>query len=138
MTPELARARFAAARVAHLATADQRGIPHLVPITFALDGDEIVTAIDAKPKRRAGGPLRRLENIRANPAVSVLVDEYDEDWNRLWWARADGEASIVADGPRFDRALEVLRARYPQYGTTPLAGPVILIRVARWSGWLAA
>lgn len=132
MTPDEARQRFAGARVAHLATADADGVPHLVPITFAVAGDVIVTAIDAKPKR--GTPLRRIANITVNPRVSVLVDRYDEDWDRLWWVRADGVARIVEDGDSVAR----LRERYPQYRTVRIIGPVIMIEVVRWSGWTAS
>lgn len=136
MTPDEARARFEEARVAHLATVGADGAPHLVPITFALDGDVIYTAVDAKPKR--GTPLRRFENAAANPRVSILVDAYEPDWTRLWWARADGSASVVADGDRLERAFQLLRARYPQYARVALTGPAMVIAVDRWSGWSSA
>ena len=136
MTPDEARARFAESSVARLATVGAAGAPHIVPITFAFDGDEIFTAVDAKPKR--GTPLRRVENVAANPRVSVLVDRYDPDWRRLWWARADGSARIATDGVELERALSALRARYPQYATVALIGPAIVIAVDRWSGWSAA
>lgn len=133
MTPYEARGRFVEAQVARLATASLDGRPHIVPITFAVDGDTIVTAIDAKPKR--GGALRRLTSIGVNPRVSVLVDHYDADWTRLWWARADGVASVIHDGPELEHALALLRARYTQYAEVALDGPAILVRVDRWSGW---
>ena len=136
MTPDEARARFEEARVAHLATVGADGAPHLVPITFALDGDVIYTAVDAKPKR--GTPLRRFENAAANPRVSILVDAYEPDWTRLWWARADGSASVEADGDRLERAFQLLRARYPQYARVALTGPAMVIAVDRWSGWSSA
>jgi PPOX class probable F420-dependent enzyme len=136
VTPAEARGRFEAAAVARLATVGADGAPHLVPITFALDGDAIVTAVDGKPKR--GTPLRRFENVAANPLVSVLVDAYDADWSRLWWARADGHASVVNDGAELEAALAALRARYPQYATVELTGPAMVIEVARWSGWSAS
>ena len=136
MTPDEARSRFAGAKVARLATVDAGGAPHLVPVTFALDGDRIVTAVDAKPKRRA--PLRRLTNIRANPRVSLLADEYDDDWGRLWWARADGVARIVDEAPELPRVLDLLRARYAQYATVELIGPAVVVEVERWLGWSAA
>ena len=135
MTADEARARFEAARVARLATVAADHRPHVVPVTFALDGDRVVTAVDAKPKRR--GSLRRLDNIRANPTVALLVDRYDEDWDRLWWARADGHARIVEDGPELDAARDLLSRRYEQYRAVPLDGPVILVDVDRWSGWSA-
>ena len=136
MTPDEARGRFAEASVAYLATVGADGAPHIVPITFALDRDVIYTAVDAKPKR--GTPLRRFENVTGNPRVSVLVDRYDDDWTRLWWARADGRASIVTDGDELDRALSALRERYPQYARVALTGPGMAIAVDRWSGWSSA
>jgi PPOX class probable F420-dependent enzyme len=120
---------MAEARVAHLATADATGRPHVVPITFALDGDRLVTAVDHKPKTTTN--LKRLRNITANPSVSVLADQYDDDWGRLWWVRADGHAAIVADS----NDLGPLIAKYPQYETAVPAGPVIVVIVDSWSGW---
>jgi PPOX class probable F420-dependent enzyme len=106
-----------------------------VPVTFAFDGDAIVTAVDGKPKR--GTPLRRFRNVAANSRVSLLVDAYGADWTRLWWARADGRASVLADGAELERALAALRGRYPQYATVALTGPAMSIEVDRWSGWSA-
>jgi PPOX class probable F420-dependent enzyme len=133
LTPEEARARFEEIPVAHLATVGADGAPHLVPITFATSGETIYTAADAKPK--GGSPLRRFRNVAANPRVSVLVDRYDPDWSRLWWARADGRARVVTDGDDLERALSALRARYPQYAKVALTGPAIVIAVERWGGW---
>jgi PPOX class probable F420-dependent enzyme len=134
------RARFVETPVARLATADASGRPHLVPIVFALVGDDLYSAIDRKPKEHigVGGRLRRLDNIRANPAVSVLVDHYAEDWRQLWWARADGTARIVEAGEaEADRAIAALSDRYPQYRDAVPPGPVIVVTVGRWSGWVA-
>ena len=122
------------ARVAHLATADSAGRPHVVPITFAVDGDTIYFAVDAKPKRTTD--LKRLRNIAANPAVSVLVDRYDDDdWKRLWWVRVDGTAHILGDDAASGRAIGLLVSRYPQYRRARPAGPVVAIKVDRISGW---
>jgi PPOX class probable F420-dependent enzyme len=135
MTPEEARARFTAARVARLATADAAGVPHLVPVVFAVDGDLVYSAVDAKPKRTTA--LRRLANVRVNPHVALLVDQYDDaDWAALWWVRADGEGHVVEAGePEARHAVRLLVARYTQYRGTPPAGPVLVVRVTRWSGW---
>ena len=119
--------------MARLATVGPDGAPHVVPITFALDGDTLVTAVDAKPKRTSR--LTRLTNLEANPRASALVDHYDDDWELLWWARADGVARIAANGPDFDRVVDLLRTRYPQYARVAIAGPALLIRVHRWTGW---
>jgi len=135
MTPAEARARVVNARVGYLATADAAGVPHIVPITFVADADRIITAVDGKSKR--GTRLRRLDNIAANPAVSLLVEFYDEDWSRLWWARADGIAAVLTNGEARAGVVDLLRARYPQYSTVSIDGPVIVIEVRRWSGWTA-
>ncbi len=155
-----ARRRFAGVRVARLATASPDGCPHIVPFTFALGPvqaspvqaspvqaspvqaspaqaalDCIYSAVDAKPK--ASTDLRRLRNIRANPRVAVLTDHYEDDWGRLWWVRADGQAAILDDPVAMAPALALLAARYPQYRDQPPGGPVISIRVTGWSGWAA-
>jgi PPOX class probable F420-dependent enzyme len=137
MTPEQARRRVAQAEVARLATADASGRPHIVPMVFALAGDTIYSAVDAKPKRSTS--LRRLANIAANPRAAVLVDHYDSDWNALWWVRADGSGRVLQAGESEARdAIERLVARYPQYRARPPHGPVLAIDVARWSSWSAA
>jgi PPOX class probable F420-dependent enzyme len=135
VSPAEARARFAVARVARLATADAAGRPHLVPIAFAVAGDTIYSAVDAKPKRTRA--LRRLANVRENPAVSLLVDHWDDhDWAALWWARADGRGRVLdPEDPEARRAAELLRERYPAQRD---AGEVLAVEVERWSGWAAA
>ena len=137
MEPAEARRRFATVRVARLATVSGDGRPHVVPITFALDGDLIVTAVDHKPKRTSA--LKRLANIAENPRVAVLVDEYSDDWDRLWWARADGSASVVDPSADVrERLGRLLAERYEQYRERPPAGPAIVVAVERWSGWKAS
>lgn len=133
MDGDWAREQFRAARVARLATADEHGRPHLVPIVFAVAGAAIYSAVDAKPKTSTA--LRRLANIAANPQASLLVDRYDDDWTQLWWARADGTARVLLDGTQ---AVELLAQRYPQYHAEPPPGPVVVIDVWRWSGWSAS
>ncbi|MDT0346997.1 TIGR03668 family PPOX class F420-dependent oxidoreductase [Streptomyces litchfieldiae] len=127
-----ARARFAAARVLRLATADADGMPHVVPATFAVADGTVVIAVDDKPKRHQD--LRRLRNVEANPRVSALVDEYNEDWTRLWWVRADGTARVLTDEARAE-PVDRLARKYPRYRATRPAGPVIEITVTRWTGW---
>jgi PPOX class probable F420-dependent enzyme len=131
MTPAEARERFAAARVARLATLGPSG-PRLVPVCFAVAGDVVWTAVDAKPK--ATRSLARLRDIARDPRVTLLADHYDDaDWSRLWWARAEGVAAVL-DEP----APPALVERYAQYRDAPPAGPVIRVDVRRWSGWAAA
>jgi PPOX class probable F420-dependent enzyme len=145
-----ARDRIASARVARLASVDAEQRPHLVPIVFVVIAEVVYSAVDAKPK--STHKLRRLDNIAHNPAVSLLVDHYCDEWEELWWARADGSARILdIASPEARTAMAGLRDRYPQYrtdqngsdqngsggyGTEPLPGPVLAIDVARWSGWV--
>jgi PPOX class probable F420-dependent enzyme len=133
MSPEEARERFASARCARLATVDAHGKPHIVPLVFALDGDTIYSSVDPKPKKTTD--LKRLRNVAANPRVSLLADHYvDDDWDVLWWARADGLGRVLEES---ERARELLRARYDQYASAPPDGPVLAVAVQRWSGWTA-
>ncbi len=133
MSPEEARRRFAAAKVARLATADAKGQPHVVPIVYALEDDRVYSAVDAKPKRTT--ELRRLANVRENPAVALLADHYEDDWDALWWVRADGSGRVLDPGcAEARRAVALLSARYPQQRG---AGAVLAVDVARWSGWSA-
>jgi PPOX class probable F420-dependent enzyme len=118
--------------VARLATVSASGMPHLVPVTFALRGDTLAIAVDHKPKRTTD--LKRLRNIEANPRVSLLVDHYDDDWDRLWWVRADGTARVA---PNDEERVGWLVAKYPQYAETAPAGPVILVEVTTWRSWSA-
>jgi len=120
------------ARVARLATLDEQGHPHLVPICFAVDGATLYTAVDEKPKRTRA--LKRLSNIAANPSVEVLVDHWDEDWSKLWWVRLRGTARVIDDA---DRAHALLAAKYPQYREQPPGGPVIAIEIEETSEWRA-
>jgi PPOX class probable F420-dependent enzyme len=144
LTADEARRRFTAARVARLATVDADGRPHLVPVVFAEQStDGIVTAVDHKPKTTIR--LKRLRNIAGRPSVCLLADLYDEDWDRLWWVRADGEARVIApdapdapDRAAYTAALVLLRDKYPQYRDHPPAGPVIAVTVLHWTGWRSA
>jgi PPOX class probable F420-dependent enzyme len=129
-----ARSLLGSARVARLATADESGRPHLVPVTFAADGDRVYIAIDHKPKTTTTG-LKRLRNIERNPNVSVLADHYAEDWTALWWVRVDGRATILTTPDACQSPLDLLAAKYPQYRERRPGGPVIAIVADRWTGW---
>jgi len=130
------RAHLAAARVGRLATVRPDGRPHVVVCCYAAEGDRVWTAIDAKPK--SGASLQRVENIRANPQASLLVDHYEEDWDRLWWVRVDGSAAVLEDGNEEERAMAVLSTKYEQYATAPPPGPVIALAIERITGWSAS
>lgn len=141
MTSEHLLELFSSVRVAYLATIDAQIRPHLVPIVFTVqstsDQHVIYTAVDSKPKRTAN--LRRIANVRANSHVCVLADHYSDDWNSLWWVRADGSARVLdATGdPEAISALEALARRYPQYQRQPPLGPVMAIDVHHLIGWQA-
>ena len=128
-------ARLTAARVARLATIDPGGRPHLVPIVFAVEGDTLYSAVDRKPKRSR--TLRRIENARERPDVTILVDHYDDDWSRLWWIRLRGRARVLDDGAERERALALLADKYPQYRDEPPDGPVLAVDITEVRDWAA-
>jgi PPOX class probable F420-dependent enzyme len=129
------RARVTSSPIGRLATVDPDGRPHLVPIVFALAGDTLYSAVDAKPKRSR--MLRRIENARRDPNVAVLVDHYDDDWARLWWVRLRGRARVLDGGVEAQRALALLAEKYPQYRDAPPGVPVLAIDVDEWRSWSA-
>ncbi|HSE81938.1 MAG TPA: TIGR03668 family PPOX class F420-dependent oxidoreductase [Gaiellaceae bacterium] len=129
------RSRVTAAPVARLATVDPDGRPHLVPIAFALVGGTLYSAVDAKPKRSR--VLRRIENARERPDVTVLVDHYEGDWTRLWWVRLRGRARVLDGGDEAAQALAALIAKYEQYRESPPGLPVLAVDVEDWRAWAA-
>ena len=123
-------------RVGHLATADNRAVPHVAPVCFAILQDTLYITIDEKPKRVAGPALKRVRNIERNPMVAVVVDRYDEDWTRLGWVMLHGRAEILRAGTEHDRAQELLRNRYRQLAAMQIAElPVIAVRLQRVTSW---
>lgn len=128
---------LAGCRVAHLATADGGGEPHVLPVCFALGEAEIFIAVDRKPKREPPRRLKRLRNIAANPQVALVADRYDDDdWSRLGWVMLRGRADILERGAERDRAQDLLIARYRQYRDMDLVPlPVIALRIARVTSW---
>jgi PPOX class probable F420-dependent enzyme len=130
------RRKVAEARVGRLATVRADGAPHVVPCCFVLHGDTVLTAVDGKPKSTRA--LRRLDNVRAEPRATLLVDCYDDDWTALWWVRVDAVARIVdgdTDASVFTNAIELLQDKYEQYRREPPAGPVVALEITRWLAW---
>jgi PPOX class probable F420-dependent enzyme len=123
------------ARVGRLATVSEQGLPHLVPVCFALHDDVVYSAVDHKPKRTTR--LRRTANIEATGSACLLVDAYDEDWSVLWWVRLDGRGRVVADRAETERAIGALVDKYPQYREQPPGGPILALDITRWTGWSA-
>ena len=121
--------------MARLATIDPDGRPHLVPIVFVLDGDTLYSAVDRKPKRSR--TLRRIENARERPDVTILVDHYDDDWSRLWWIRLRGRARVLDEGEEREHALALLQEKYPQYSDEPPDGPVLAVDITEVRDWAA-
>lgn len=129
-----ARERAAGERVARLATIDPDGRPNLVPFCPALDVDTIYFQVDRKPKTTTS--LRRVENILARPdMVTVVFDHYDEDWTRVWWARARGTGRVLTEGREYEHADRLLRMKFPQYREDPPSPAIVAITVTQWRGW---
>ncbi len=130
-----AESTFVQARpVAHLATADPAGRPHVVPVCFAYLDGRFYIAIDEKPKRSLR--LKRLRNIEENPRVALVFDRYDDDWSRLGWVLVQGSSAILEAGAEHERAVAALRERYPQYRAMALEGrPMIRVAAEKVSNW---
>jgi PPOX class probable F420-dependent enzyme len=116
-----------------LATVDARGRPHIVVTTFALSGTNVFLVVDEKPKTTRD--LKRIRNIRANPAVALLADHYEDDWTKLWWVRADGRARVVEEPEVAAEAIDLLAERYLQYRASRPRGPVVAVTIDAWTGW---
>ena len=135
MVSDSERRFLARQRVAHLATADKRAVPHVVPVCFAIREHTLYITVDEKPKRSTT-TLKRLRNIAENPAVAVVADHYDEDWTRLGWVMLHGRAEILTGGAEHADAQVLLCERYPQLRAMQIAGyPVIAVRIERTSSW---
>jgi PPOX class probable F420-dependent enzyme len=135
MLSEYEQSFLASRRVGHLATADARANPHLVPVCFAVAEASLYITIDQKPK---GDPraLKRLRNIIENPVAAFVVDRWDEDWTRLGWVMLRGPAAVLTEGAEHDQAQALLRSRYAQYREMQIADlPVIAIRIERVTSW---
>ena len=125
-----------AARTAHLATADEDGQPHVIPICFAFDGRSIYSVLDRKPKNVPAAQLRRVRNILANPKVSLVVDHYEEEWSHLRYVLVFGHAELLTEGDELARAMDLLREKYTQYRDMDLVGsPAIKIVPERFVPW---
>ena len=124
------------ARSGHLATADAKGQPHVIPVCFVFDGKAIFSVLDAKPKTTSLHKLRRVRNIMANPQVSLVVDHYEEDWSRLRYVLVLGVAGLLQEGDEWAQAIGKLRDKYPQYQAMDLdESPVIKITPTRFIPW---
>lgn len=128
-----ALARLSRAKLGHLATIRPEPEPHVVPVTFAVVGNHLVTAVDHKPKTTTS--LQRLVNVQAHPRASLLVDHYSENWDQLWWVRVDGAASVHTDGSDWEQAREALADKYPQYNDRPPDGPAIRLEIETVISW---
>jgi len=125
-----------AARVAHLATADAKGQPHVIPICFVFDGKEFFSPIDEKPKRTAPMKLKRLRNIAENPNVSLVIDRYNEDWSKLAYVLITGIAKVLFRGKKHERTVTLLQAKYSQYRRMAIdKRPMIVITPTRFRCW---
>jgi PPOX class probable F420-dependent enzyme len=133
MQDAMMRRQVGESRVGRLATVTAEGHPHVVPCCYALVGDVAYSAVDQKPKSTLA--LRRLDNIRANPHASLVVDQYADDWSQLWWVRVDATARVLESGTEYEHALDTLAAKYEQYRETRPPGAVIALDITKWTAW---
>jgi PPOX class probable F420-dependent enzyme len=129
--PPWARALLERERAGHLGLIDDDGHPRVLPVTFALTGGVLASAVDEKPKRAPGAELARVRWLRRLPAAALTVDYYDDDWSRLAWVELRGPVSVEPLGP----ALEALIAKYPQYSQARPQGPLLRLAPERFASW---
>jgi len=127
--PEKVRSKLESTRVARLATVSPKGAPHLVPVCFVFDGTVFYSGIDRKPKRKGARQLARLTNIETTPEVALLIDEYDDDWERLWYVLVRGTAALVTEVTEHNLAVTRLKAKYPQYAAGMLDEDALVLRI---------
>jgi len=133
MDESVMRRKVAEARVARVGTLDESGSVHLVPLVYVVDGDIWYSPSDAGPR-----PVKRLRNVLADPRASILIDDYDEVWSRVWWVRLRGRGRMIESGAEGEHARRLLAAKYPQFGdasAASLAGPVMAVDIQAWTGW---
>ncbi len=139
MTPAIAasvRSFIIAHRVARLATADEHGAPHVIPICYSFRDPHFYSAIDRKPKRAPGLMLKRVRNIRANPQVALVIDDYSEQWSELAYVMLQGHATLLDGGHEQREAESLLREKYAQYHELLDPGsPVLKITVEKIVSW---
>ena len=124
------------ARVAHLATADKNGCPHVIPICFVFDGNYFYSPIDEKPKRIAPQRLKHVKNIQENAQVALVMDHYEEDWGKLAYVLVMGQARVLLRGAEHRKGVRLLRGKYPQYRTMKIDRlPLIVIQPTRMRSW---
>ena len=122
--------------IGHLATADQNAHPHLIPICYSSDGVSIVSALDQKPKSTGIRNLKRVKNIISNPQVALLIDHYDDDWQKLWYVLISGTATLLEKGEFQKKAIGLLVDKYPQYQDMCISkSPVIRITPTKITSW---
>jgi PPOX class probable F420-dependent enzyme len=134
--PPFASSLIRSARIAHLATADVNGSPHVIPICFVFDGKYFYSPIDEKPKRTAPQKLKRLRNIAENPRATLVIDRYDEDWSKLGYVLVFGKARILSSGAKHGKAVQLLRQKYKQYRRMAIdRRPIICLTSAHVRCW---
>lgn len=138
MTGSAVETRLRMTRVARLSTRDTEGWPHAVPVCFVYHREVFYTPLDGKPKRTSVQKLARVRNIEANPQVALLLDQYDEDWDKLWYILVRGRASILTGGAEQNEVIAQLRNKYVQYASLrflPADAPVIRIDPVKIISW---
>ncbi|MGZ6651047.1 MAG: pyridoxamine 5'-phosphate oxidase family protein [Solirubrobacteraceae bacterium] len=134
--PRWACSLLASSRVGRLGLLDDDGAPRVLPVTYAITGESLVTAVDQKPKRRSGQELARVRWLRARPTAALTVDHYDDDWSALAWVQALGTVRVL-DAAGAPEAMAALAERYEPYRSDPPAGPLLVLEPERLLWWHA-
>jgi PPOX class probable F420-dependent enzyme len=126
--PDAVRSFVAQAPVCRLATASPSGDPHVVPVCPVFDGNQTLY-VDV------GLRSRNARNVIANPAVQVVLDEYNDDWSLLRGVLLSCRAER-ADGDERDHAWSMIREKFPQYKRIKWEPRLTLaLRIVSWTSW---
>jgi len=133
---ERERAFISSHRVGRLATVDEEGKPHVIPICYVYNGAYIYSPLDEKPKRVPIERLKRVRNIQSRPEVCLVIDRYSEEWSQLGYVLIQGTALLLQAGEEHEEALRLLREKYPQYRKMALEErPMIKITPKKILSW---
>jgi PPOX class probable F420-dependent enzyme len=137
------------ARSARLSTIGHGNIPHLVPVVFVFDGYCYYLPIDKKRKIEKIEELKRIRNIKHNPNVALLIDEYYEDWSKLVFVMIQGKANLIDNreeeenkinsyennNPILKEIHKLLYQKYPQYNDIGIGQYCIKIQPKKIIFW---
>ncbi len=125
------------AKVARLATVDQKSYPYIVPVVFVFHKNSFFIPLDYKTKTVNPKNLKRVKNIQKNPNVALLIDKYQNNWKKLFFLMIHGKATVIDGKNRklMDKVHKLLISKYPQYKKIGIGNSCITIQPKKVTFW---